>query len=85
MRIFVLGIAITASVSCGMFVVMRRVFAMGRTRLSGVLAAAHTQPAVLAFANGRTGYDSRVAHGYALVYPVALIVKILIAKVLGSL
>ena len=85
MRIFVLGIAITASVSCGIFVVMRRAFAMGRTRLAGVLAAAHTQPAVLAFANGRTGYDSRVAHGYALVYPVALIVKILIAKVLGSL
>jgi putative transport protein len=84
-RILLLGIAITVSVSVGMFVVMRRAFGMGRTRLSGVLAAAHTQPAVLAFANGRTGYDSRVAHGYALVYPAALIAKILIAKVLGAL
>ena len=84
-RILLLGIAITVSVSVGMFVIMRRGFGMGRTRLSGVLAAAHTQPAVLAFANGRTGYDSRVAHGYALVYPAALIAKILIAKVLGAL
>jgi len=49
------------------------------------MAGAHTQPAVLAFANGRTGYDSRVAQGYALVYPAALVAKILIAKVLGAL
>jgi putative transport protein len=84
-RILLLGMLITVSVSVGMFVVMRRAFSLGRTRLSGVLAGAHTQPAVLAFANGRTGYDSRVAHGYALVYPAALIAKILIAKVLGSL
>ena len=84
-RILLLGTIITVTVSVGMFVVMRRVFRMGRTRLSGVLAGAHTQPAVLAFANGRTGYDSRVAHGYALVYPAALIAKILIAKVLGAL
>jgi putative transport protein len=84
-RILLLGIAITVSVSVGMFIVMRRAFGMGRTRLSGVMAAAHTQPAVLAFANGRTGYDSRVAQGYALVYPAALIAKILIAKVLGAL
>lgn len=84
-RILLLGMAITVSVSVGTFIVMRRVFAMGRTRLSGLLAGVHTQPAVLAFANGRTGYDSRVAHGYALVYPAALIAKILIAKVLGAL
>jgi putative transport protein len=84
-RILLLGIAITVSVAVGMFIVMRRAFGMGRTRLSGVMAAAHTQPAVLAFANDRTGYDSRVAQGYALVYPAALIAKILIAKVLGAL
>lgn len=84
-RILLLGAVITVGVSAGIFFVMRRAFGMGRTRLSGVLAAAHTQPAVLAFANDRTGYDSRVAHGYALVYPAAMIAKILIAKVLGSL
>ena len=84
-RILVLGLAITACVSCGTFVVMRRAFGMGGTRLSGVLAATHTQPAALAFANERTGYDSRVGHGYALVYPAAMIAKILIARVLGSL
>jgi len=84
-RILLLGMAITVSVSVGTVIVMQRVFGMGRTRLSGLLAGVHTQPAVLAFANGRTGYDSRVAHGYALVYPAALIAKILIAKVLGAL
>lgn len=80
-----LGVAITVTVSYGLAVVLRRYFGMGRTRVSGVLAGAHTQPAVLAFANGRTGCDSRVAQGYALVYPAALIAKILIAKVLGAL
>lgn len=84
-RIVLLGVAITVTVSFGLIIVLRRFFGMGRTRLSGVLAGAHTQPAVLAFANGRTGYDSRVAQGYALVYPAALIAKILIAKVLGAL
>lgn len=84
-RIVLLGVAITVTVSYGLAIVLRRYFGMGRTRVSGVLAGAHTQPAVLAYANGRTGYDSRVAQGYALVYPAALIAKILIAKVLGAL
>jgi putative transport protein len=85
LRILVLGVVITCSVSAGIFIVMRRFLRSGRTRLAGMMAGAHTQPAVLAFANGRTGYDSRVAQGYALVYPAALIAKILIAKVLGAL
>jgi putative transport protein len=76
---------ITCSVSVGVFIVIRHFFRSGRTRLAGMMAGAHTQPAVLAFANGRTGYDSRVAQGYALVYPAALVAKILIAKVLGAL
>lgn len=84
-RILLLGVVVTCCVSAGMYVVMRRFFRSGRTRLAGMMAGAHTQPAVLAFANGRTGYDSRVAQGYALVYPAALIAKILIAKVLGAL
>jgi putative transport protein len=64
---------------------MRRGFTMGATRLSGVLAGSQTQPAILAFANERTGYDARVALGYALVYPAAMIAKILLGQVLGGL
>jgi putative transport protein len=85
LRIVLLGVLITSFVSASLFVLMRRRFGIGRTRLAGMMAGAHTQPAVLAFANERTKYDSRVIQGYALVYPAALIAKILIARVLGAL
>lgn len=84
-RIALLGAAVTLLVGLGLYLVMRRVFAMGGTRLSGVLAGTQTQPAVLAYANGRTGHDSRVAEGYALVYPAAMISKIVLAQILGGL
>jgi putative transport protein len=85
LRILLLGIVVTSVVGLGLYVVMRRVFGMGGVRLSGVLAGAQTQPAVLAFANERTHHDSRVAEGYALVYPAAMIVKILLGQILGRL
>jgi putative transport protein len=85
LRIFVLGVVVTTVVAVGMYQVMRRVFHMGATQLSGVIGGTQTQPAVLAFANGRTGHDSRVALGYALVYPAAMIVKIVLGQILGGL
>lgn len=84
-RILILGACVTVTVGVGLHVVMRGVFKMGGTQLSGLLGGAQTQPAVLAFANGRTGSDPRVALGYALVYPVSMITKILLAHLLGSL
>jgi putative transport protein len=83
--ILLLGVAITSFVSVGIYLVMRHAFGMGCTRLSGVLAGTQTQPAVLAFANGRTGHDARVAQGYALVYPAAMVGKILLGQWLGHL
>mgnify|MGYP005811907075 CR=1 FL=1 len=85
LRILVLGVVVTTVVGVGLYEVMRRVFRMGGTQLSGVIGGAQTQPAVLAFANGRTGHDSRVALGYALMYPAAMIVKILLGQILGGL
>jgi len=85
LRILVLGVVVTGVVATGLYVVMRRVFRIGGTQASGILAGAQTQPAVLAFANGRTGYDARVALGYALVYPAAMITKIVLGQVLGGL
>ena len=38
---------------------------------------------MLAFANERTKADPRVSLGYALVYPIAMIVKVLIAPLIG--
>lgn len=84
-KIFILGFILTSIMAVGLYMTMRWLFKMGGTRLSGLLAGAQTQPAVLAFANTRTGDDPRVALGYALVYPVAMIGKILIAQILGGL
>lgn len=83
-QILLLGMLITLIMAAGLFIVMRYVFKMGGTKVSGLLGGAQTQPAVLAFANARTGTDPRVALGYALVYPVAMIGKILVAQILGS-
>ncbi len=84
-KILLLGILITSIMAGGLYVAMKSIFKMGGTRLSGLLGGAQTQPAVLAFANGRTGADPRVALGYALVYPVAMITKILVAHILGGM
>lgn len=53
-------------------------------RLAGMLSGAQTQPAILAYANGRTNHDQRVSLGYALVYPVAMVTKILLAQLLAG-
>lgn len=84
-KIFVVGVVMTGILAIGLFLSMRLVVKMGGTRLSGLLAGAQTQPAVLAFANSRTSMDPRVALGYAMVYPVAMVGKILVAQVLGGL
>jgi putative transport protein len=52
--------------------------------LSGMLAGLQTQPAVLGFALEQTGNDLPNI-GYATVFPVATIAKILLAQVLLSL
>ena len=48
-------------------------------------AGAQTQPAILAYVDERTGHDTRVGVAYALVYPAAMITKIVIAQVLAGL
>jgi putative transport protein len=85
LKILVLGLAITTLLGLGMYIIMRRAFKTGGTRLSGMLAGTQTQPAVLAFANAKTNADSRVALGYALVYPAAMVTKILLGQIIGLL
>lgn len=76
------AIAMSLVMSLGMYAVGRWVFRVGRIRLAGELAGAQTNPAHLAFANARSGQDPRIALGYALVYPAAMVAKILIAQAL---
>ena len=84
-RIFALGAIMTLIMAIGLYATMRWVFKMGGTKLAGLLGGAQTQPAVLAFANGRPNADPRVALGYALVYPVAMVGKIVVAQILGGM
>ncbi|MCL2803084.1 MAG: transporter [Micrococcales bacterium] len=84
-RILLLGAVITSVMGASMFVVMRQVFKIGGTRLSGMVAGVQTQPAVLSFANAKTNADARVALGYAMVYPSAMVLKILLGQLLGIL
>lgn len=85
LRLLVVGAASTVTLGVVTFLAMRRIFRMGGTKLAGVLGGVQTQPAILAYANGRTAYDSRVALGYALVYPTSMVVKILLGQFLGGL
>lgn len=85
LRLLLLGVIITASFMGAVYLIVRHGFHVGGTRLSGVLGGAQTNPAILGFANTRTGYDVRVALGYSLIYPAAMVVKILIAQVLVGL
>ncbi|MDR7329623.1 aspartate:alanine exchanger family transporter [Corynebacterium guangdongense] len=84
-KILLLGVIITTVTGTGIALLMRRVMKIGATTTAGILGGAQTQPAVLAFVNNRTSADPRVALGYAMVYPAAMIAKILVAHVLASL
>ena len=82
---FGLGILITLSVGFFVYVFQRRLLTMGGTTLAGVIAGTQTQPALLAYANNETNYDFRVSTGYTMAYPTAMIVKIILASLLGLL
>ena len=63
-------------------VIGRVLLRLGSARLAGTLAGLQTQPAVLAFVNEQTA-DDRVGTAYALVFPVAMLAKIVLAQVLA--
>lgn len=84
-KVFLLGGVITALHGAAILVLSRRLSAMSGPRLAGMMAGAQTQPAVLAYANDKTNFDQRVALGYALIYPLAMVTKILIAQIMASL
>lgn len=79
-RIFLAGLVVTGAAAGGLLV-LARVFGLGGPHLAGIVAGTQTQPAVLALAQERTA-DQSVGLGYALVYPAAMILKIVVAQVL---
>lgn len=81
--LFIVGVIITTTAALMLRFLGPRIGGLSGPVLAGAMAGSQTQPAVLAFANQRTKADPRVSLGYALVYPVAMIVKVLIAPLIG--
>jgi putative transport protein len=81
-KVAVIGAIATTTTAAALILVMSWLHRTEATQIAGVLGGAQTQPAVLAFANERTNYDNRVAIGYALVYPTAMVIKIVLAQLL---
>jgi putative transport protein len=79
-----LGAVITATVVVGTLFVGRRVLGVPLSVLVGILAGIQTQPAVLAFGVEKTGKDLPNV-GYATVFPLAMIVKILLGQLVLQL
>lgn len=85
-RLMAVGAAASIFIAVVTYVLIRWVFhSTGNITGAGIHGGVQTQPAILAFANERTGFDPRVAVGYALVYPTAMIVKVIAAQLLTSL
>lgn len=81
-RIAIVGFAVTSTAAVAVLLVGHLVHKASWLQLAGQVGGAATQPAVLAFANTRTEFNNRVALGYALVYPAAMVAKILLAQLL---
>jgi putative transport protein len=87
--VLVLGVCVTVA-SVGAMLVMARLARLPLATTTGVLAACQTQPAVLAFAAERaekaqSGGETAVNLGYATVYPLAMVAKLVAAQMLVTL
>lgn len=80
--IFAVGALVTFSVALSTVLVGRLLLRIPLGTLSGMLAGIHTQPAALAFATERHP-DGSPSVGYATVFPLATIAKIVIAQLLA--
>lgn len=79
--LFAAGVVITGVTAVTLLVVGHRALRIPMSLLIGMMSAVQTQPAVLAYANEQTGNELPNL-GYASVFPVATVVKILAAQVL---
>lgn len=82
--IFLIGAGITAFAALSLLFVGHKLLKIPMGLCIGLLAGMQTQPAVLAFASEQTRNDMPNI-GYATVYPLATIAKIILAQVLIGL
>ena len=79
------GAAATSAALAVLLIGGTRLLRLPAQTLVGVLAGMQTQPAVLAYASHELEDDRELTLGYASVYPLAMITKIVIAQVLIGL
>jgi putative transport protein len=72
------GTAFAAAVPLAVSLVARR----DPVEAAGMLAGIETQPAALAYGLDRTDGDVRISRAYALVFPAAMVAKILAVQLL---
>ena len=81
LQLAVAGVIVTAA-TAGFATIMIRALRRDPVDGAGMIAGIQTQPAVLAFAAERADGDERVDTGYALVFPLAMILKLVIVQLL---
>ncbi|MCU0241672.1 MAG: transporter [Vicinamibacteria bacterium] len=81
LSIFLLGTALTFTTALALLWIGHKLLKIPMGMLIGMLSGMQTQPAVLAFAHERAHNDLPNV-GYATVYPVAFIAKIILAQLL---
>ncbi len=81
LSIFAAGAVITGLTALAMLWIGYRVFGIPMGLLTGMLAGLHTQPAVLSYAIQQSGNDLPNI-GYATVFPMATIAKIVLAQLI---
>jgi putative transport protein len=84
LALFFAGMTVTTMIAMTTLWIGYRMLKIPFPLLTGLLAGLQTQPAVLGFASERAGNDLPNV-GYATVYPVATITKIVIAQLLLTL
>lgn len=78
LRIIIAGVLI-AAIAGSLFIMAARLAGVSAPRAAGGLAGFVGQPAILAYANGRVT-DERVEAGYAALFALGLILKILLVQ-----
>ncbi len=79
--IFLAGLLATAAAVSVLLFAGTKLLHLGPETLAGVIAGTQTQPAVLAFAAEQVEDDRELNLAYASVYPMAVIVKLVLAQI----
>jgi putative transport protein len=83
--IVIAGAVVTAVMVAVTVLAGGRLLRLPAAQLAGMMAGVSTQPAVLAYASAHAAEEDEVLVGYATVYPVVMIVKIVAVQLLITL